>query len=67
LGFVHHGWLVLGRVTVFRWAFYVTSYQTNSASYPQQNGKWVPAKCGDALWLGSKGRMAHSICGCMCG
>ena len=31
----------------------------NSTSYPQRDGKWVPAKVRwrrDALWLGSKGR-----------
>jgi len=38
--------------------------KANSASYPQRGGKWneYRPKCGDALQLGSKGRMAHSTC-----
>jgi len=36
--------------------------QVNSASYPQRNRNEYWSKRHDALWLGSKGRMAHSIC-----
>ena len=43
-------------------------YQANSASYLMWNGKLVPApKCGDALRLGSKGLIAHTIRGSICG
>jgi len=38
------------------------STQANSASYPQQEGKYL-LKGGNALWLGSKAHVAHSTCG----
>ena len=34
--------------------------QANSASYPQWDGKWVPAK---VRWWGLKAGMVHSACG----
>ena len=39
-----------------------SSFPYNSASYPQYRHR-VLAKGSDALWLGSKGRTVHSICG----
>jgi len=42
---------------------YVTSHPANSASYPQLDGKRVPAKSSNALRLARRGRMAHSIRG----
>jgi len=36
--------------------------QANSASYPMW-GSMSTGQCRDAVQLGSKGRMAHSICG----
>jgi len=51
--------LVLGWVTVFgsqiTLVFHRTT-QANSASYPSGTGDEYWPKCGDALWLGSKGR-----------
>ena len=41
--------------------------QANSASYLHRMGNEYWPKCCDALWLGSKSRMGHSIGGQTCG
>jgi len=41
----------------------ITSSQTNSAFCPLWDGNEYRPKCGDAVRLGVKGRMAHSIRG----
>jgi len=53
-------------VTIFVWANHLgmqSATQANSASYPMQDGNEYRPNRGDALWLRSKGRMVHSICG----
>jgi len=62
---LHWTWLVLGCLAIFVWAYHLSmqpATQANSASYHQQDGKWVPAK----VQLGVKASMAHSTCGCTC-
>jgi len=60
--------LVLGGVTIFGQVYHLgiqAATQTNLASYPLWDGKWIPAK---VRWcalrdLGRKCRVAHSIRG----
>jgi len=51
---LHWARLVLGWVTVFgqTTSVFHQATQANSASYPQQDGKWVPAK---VLWCSAAG------------
>ena len=61
---------VPGWVTVFGRADNLgmqSATQTNSASYLRGTGNEYRPQCCDALRLGSKGKMAHSIWGYACG
>jgi len=57
--------LVLEWVTFFGRQTTSVFYQVthaNSASYPQRDGKWVPAKVRWCSAAGSKGRYGYSTC-----
>jgi len=59
-GTLRQVWLVQGLVIIF-WRVNQPSWPTQPPTHCGMGNEYHP-KCGDALWLGCKGRMAHSIC-----